>query len=55
MLYGLIYYHFSFAALQEEEGWWEGTLNGKTGMFPSNFVEIIEDQKEEYEGRLPYL
>lgn len=26
---------------QEEEGWWEGTLNGKTGMFPNNFVEEI--------------
>ncbi|KAM4533336.1 SH3 domain-containing kinase-binding protein 1 isoform 2-T2 [Odontesthes bonariensis] len=21
-----------------EEGWWEGTLNGKSGMFPSNFT-----------------
>lgn len=25
-----------------EEGWWKGKLNGKTGVFPSNFVEIIE-------------
>ncbi|XP_067947874.1 SH3 domain-containing kinase-binding protein 1-like isoform X6 [Watersipora subatra] len=25
-----------------EEGWWEGTLRGKTGMFPSNFVKILE-------------
>ena len=30
--------------LQEEEGWWEGILNGKTGMFPSNFVEVVEDE-----------
>uniref|UniRef100_A0AAR2KH14 SH3 domain-containing protein n=1 Tax=Pygocentrus nattereri TaxID=42514 RepID=A0AAR2KH14_PYGNA len=22
-----------------EEGWWEGSLNGKTGMFPSNFTK----------------
>ena len=22
-------------------GWWEGTLNGKTGWFPSNYVEQI--------------
>lgn len=29
--------------LQEEEGWWEGVLNGKTGVFPSNFVEVIEE------------
>ncbi|XP_052808566.1 SH3 domain-containing kinase-binding protein 1-like isoform X2 [Mya arenaria] len=31
---------------QEEEGWWEGQLNGRQGMFPSNFVEIIEDSAE---------
>ncbi len=30
---------------QEEEGWWEGRYNGKVGMFPSNFVELIEDSK----------
>lgn len=33
--------------LQEEEGWWEGVLNGKTGVFPSNFVEIIGTEDEE--------
>ncbi len=22
-------------------GWWEGTLDGKTGWFPSNYVEQI--------------
>lgn len=32
---------------QEEEGWWEGVLNGKTGVFPSNFVEIIGTEDEE--------
>uniref|UniRef100_A0A8C8FHZ7 Osteoclast-stimulating factor 1 n=1 Tax=Oncorhynchus tshawytscha TaxID=74940 RepID=A0A8C8FHZ7_ONCTS len=26
-----------------EEGWWEGSLNGKTGMFPSNFTRELED------------
>ncbi|XP_033001465.1 CD2-associated protein isoform X4 [Lacerta agilis] len=29
-----------------EEGWWSGTLNGKLGLFPSNFVkelEVIDD------------
>ncbi|XP_007555786.1 SH3 domain-containing kinase-binding protein 1 isoform X3 [Poecilia formosa] len=27
-----------------EEGWWEGVLNGKIGMFPSNFTkEILAD------------
>lgn len=30
-----------------EEGWWEGFLNGKTGMFPSNFTkEILAEEKE---------
>uniref|UniRef100_A0A672Q368 Osteoclast-stimulating factor 1 n=1 Tax=Sinocyclocheilus grahami TaxID=75366 RepID=A0A672Q368_SINGR len=24
-----------------EEGWWEGTLSGKTGMFPSNFTKEL--------------
>lgn len=24
---------------EEEEGWWRGILNGKEGVFPSNFVE----------------
>lgn len=27
--------------VQVEEGWWEGVLNGKTGMFPSNFTKEI--------------
>ncbi|KAJ8946627.1 hypothetical protein NQ318_007232 [Aromia moschata] len=26
---------------EEEEGWWKGTLNGKEGVFPSNFVEEL--------------
>jgi len=30
---------------QEEEGWWEGNLNGKIGMFPSNFVEVMEPEE----------
>ncbi|XP_035899257.1 CD2-associated protein-like [Anopheles stephensi] len=25
-----------------EEGWWRGKLNGRVGVFPSNFVEMIE-------------
>uniref|UniRef100_F6TCW5 SH3 domain-containing protein n=2 Tax=Ciona intestinalis TaxID=7719 RepID=F6TCW5_CIOIN len=26
-----------------EEGWCQGTLAGKVGMFPDNFVKIIEE------------
>ena len=25
----------------EDAGWWKGELNGKVGVFPDNFVEII--------------
>jgi len=27
---------------EEEEGWWRGRINGREGIFPSNFVESIE-------------
>ncbi|XP_044756496.1 CD2-associated protein-like [Coccinella septempunctata] len=30
---------------EEEEGWWRGVLNGKIGVFPSNFVEEIHADK----------
>ncbi|KAJ7344119.1 hypothetical protein JRQ81_000069 [Phrynocephalus forsythii] len=35
-----------------EEGWWSGTLNGKSGLFPSNFVKEFEvaDDGEAQEG-----
>uniref|UniRef100_A0A8C6IYH9 SH3 domain-containing kinase-binding protein 1 n=1 Tax=Melopsittacus undulatus TaxID=13146 RepID=A0A8C6IYH9_MELUD len=29
-----------------EEGWWEGILNGKTGMFPSNFIKELSDSED---------
>ncbi len=29
-----------------EDGWWRGTLNGKTGVFPSNFVEVVTPTAE---------
>lgn len=28
---------------EDEEGWWRGILNGKEGVFPSNFVEEIRE------------
>ncbi|XP_016134491.1 SH3 domain-containing kinase-binding protein 1-like [Sinocyclocheilus grahami] len=30
-----------------EEGWWEGTLSGKTGMFPSNFTKELLAEAED--------
>lgn len=38
---------------QEEEGWWEGIVNGKQGVFPSNFVEIIDDSTDNAEADMP--
>ncbi|KAL2082813.1 hypothetical protein ACEWY4_022631 [Coilia grayii] len=29
-----------------EEGWWSGVLNGKFGLFPSNFVKEIEEKDD---------
>jgi hypothetical protein len=29
-----------------EEGWCEGTVNGVTGLFPSNFIEFREAKPE---------
>ncbi|KAJ8270640.1 hypothetical protein GJAV_G00117480 [Gymnothorax javanicus] len=38
----------------EEEGWMEGDLNGKRGLFPDNFVkEIKKDPKEEVKDEGP--
>lgn len=31
--------------LQAEEGWYEGTLDGKQGLFPSNYVTRIHEEK----------
>lgn len=27
---------------QDDEGWWEGELNGQRGLFPSNYVEVLK-------------
>ncbi|VDO71758.1 unnamed protein product [Heligmosomoides polygyrus] len=29
---------------QIEGGWWEGTINGKTGWFPANYACIISEK-----------
>jgi len=41
--------------VQEEEGWWEGNLNGKVGMFPSNFVVILEAEEAEKLSNVIFL
>ncbi|KAI9030922.1 SH3 domain-containing protein [Phycomyces nitens] len=34
------------------EGWWKGDLNGKTGLFPANYVELIDHSEvTEADGR----
>ena len=33
-----------------DEGWWVGICEGKTGMFPSNYVTVIENDKNEIES-----
>uniref|UniRef100_A0A452I712 SH3 domain-containing protein n=1 Tax=Gopherus agassizii TaxID=38772 RepID=A0A452I712_9SAUR len=32
-----------------EEGWWEGILHGKTGMFPSNFIKELSVDSDDVE------
>ena len=27
-----------------EEGWWKGVIADKVGMFPDNFVEVVEEK-----------
>ena len=32
--------------IPDNEGWWEGELNGKVGVFPINFVELLPADEE---------
>lgn len=31
---------------QVEEGWWSGSMNGKSGLFPSNFVKEVDSTED---------
>lgn len=31
--------------VQQEGGWWSGVLNGRKGVFPDNFVRVLEKKK----------
>lgn len=33
-----------------EEGWWSGSINGKSGVFPSNFVKELDAAGDELES-----
>lgn len=36
--------------VQVEEGWWSGSLNSKSGLFPSNFVKELDATGEDGES-----
>lgn len=36
--------------MQVEEGWWNGNLNGNSGLFPSNFVKELDALGEDGES-----
>lgn len=40
---------FPPSSTQVEEGWWSGALNGKSGLFPSNFVKELDAAGEDGE------
>ena len=33
-----------------EDGWWRGMVGGKTGVFPSNFVEMLNSTEKKLAG-----
>ena len=37
---------------QDDIGWWEGSLNGKIGLFPSNYVRLASPEESEDVGGL---
>lgn len=41
----ITFFYFSHC-VQVEEGWWSGVFNGKSGLFPSNFVKELDAGEE---------
>ena len=41
--------------VQKEDGWMEGTLAGKRGMFPDNFVKVIKKVSFESVAQTPRI
>ena len=31
----------------DNEGWWKGEVNGKVGLFPNNYVELLPAEEED--------
>ena len=31
-----------------EDGWWRGMVGGRTGVFPSNFVEMLNNAEKKF-------
>lgn len=31
----------------QEVGWWEGEINGRVGLFPSNYAEEVKRERRE--------
>ena len=32
----------------EDDGWWKGEVNGKVGVFPDNFVELLPPEEVKF-------
>lgn len=40
---------FLWTMFQVDDGFWEGELNGRTGVFPSLVVELVHDEGKKEE------
>lgn len=44
-----LHYLWDCFVLEVDDGFWEGELNGRIGVFPSLVVELVHDEEEEEE------